>query len=223
MFVYLLHFLSYLGEDYYLFHCHKVSRRDVDPDHDTHQDIDGHPHVTGNTAEQQKVLNRTKRAPLNNDEMYLNDPEWGNTWYLNRGGMIDMNVKEAWEMGITGKGVVVSILDDGIEKDHPDLVENYDQEASYDINDNDYDPSPRYDATNINRHGTRCAGEVAASANNSICSVGIAYESKVGGVRMLDGDVTDAVEARSLSLNMQHIDIYRFGLIYLFINSGKYF
>merc|ERR1712002_1456744 len=25
---------------------------------------------------------------------------------------------------------------------------------------------------------------------------------------MLDGDVTDAVEARSLSLNMQHIDIY---------------
>jgi len=196
------------GEDYYLFHCHKVSRRDVDPDHDTHQDIDGHPHVTGNTAEQQKVLNRTKRAPLNNDEMYLNDPEWGNTWYLNRGGMIDMNVKEAWEMGITGKGVVVSILDDGIEKDHPDLVDNYDQEASYDINDNDYDPSPRYDATNINRHGTRCAGEVAASANNSICSVGIAYESKVGGVRMLDGDVTDAVEARSLSLNMQHIDIY---------------
>ena len=28
-------------------------------------------------------------------------------------------------------------------------------------------------------------------------------------VRMLDGDVTDAVEARSLSLNNQHIDIYR--------------
>ncbi|XP_013792295.2 furin-like protease 2, partial [Limulus polyphemus] len=28
------------------------------------------------------------------------------------------------------------------------------------------------------------------------------------GVRMLDGDVTDAVEARSLSLNPQHIDIY---------------
>lgn len=28
------------------------------------------------------------------------------------------------------------------------------------------------------------------------------------GVRMLDGDVTDMVEARSLSLNPQHIDIY---------------
>ena len=38
--------------------------------------------------------------------------------------------------------------------------------------------------------------------------MGIAYDSKIGGVRMLDGDVTDAVEARSLSLNNQHIDIY---------------
>jgi hypothetical protein len=30
----------------------------------------------------------------------------------------------------------------------------------------------------------------------------------ISGVRMLDGDVTDAVEARSLALNPQHIDIY---------------
>ena len=30
----------------------------------------------------------------------------------------------------------------------------------------------------------------------------------VTGVRMLDGDVIDAVEAESLSLNPQHIDIY---------------
>ncbi|KAI2661407.1 Proprotein convertase subtilisin/kexin type 5 [Labeo rohita] len=58
------------------------------------------------------------------------------------------------------------------------------------------------------RHGTRCAGEVAASANNSHCTVGIAYNAKIGGVRMLDGDVTDMVEAKSLSLHPQHIDIY---------------
>ena len=38
--------------------------------------------------------------------------------------------------------------------------------------------------------------------------MGIAYEAGIGGVRMLDGDVTDAVEARSLGLNNQHIDIY---------------
>ena len=47
-------------------------------------------------------------------------------WYLNRGGHLDMNVQEAWMQGVTGKGVSVTILDDGIEKSHPDLVANYD-------------------------------------------------------------------------------------------------
>lgn len=36
-----------------------------------------------------------------------------------------MNVIPAWKEGITGKGVVVTILDDGLESDHPDLFENY--------------------------------------------------------------------------------------------------
>ena len=49
---------------------------------------------------------------------------------------------------------------------------------------------------------------MAATANNSNCAVGIAYKAGIGGVRMLDGDVTDAVEARSLGLNNQHIHIY---------------
>lgn len=31
------------------------------------------------------------------------------------------------------------------------------------------------------RHGTRCAGEVAAQANNSVCGVGVAYNAKIGG------------------------------------------
>ena len=36
-----------------------------------------------------------------------------------------MNVIPAWKEGITGKGVVVTILDDGLETDHPDLEQNY--------------------------------------------------------------------------------------------------
>uniref|UniRef100_A0A8C5I3I3 Furin-1-like n=1 Tax=Gouania willdenowi TaxID=441366 RepID=A0A8C5I3I3_GOUWI len=120
----------------------------------------------------------------------------------------DLNAKAAWQLGYTGKGVVVSILDDGIEKNHPDLSENYDPDASYDVNDGDPDPQPRYTQLNDNRHGTRCAGEVAAVANNQYCGVGVAYNAKIGGVRMLDGEVTDMVEAQSLSLNPQHIDVY---------------
>ena len=53
--------------------------------------------------------------------------------------------------------------------------------ASTDINNHDEDPMPRYDYTNENRHGTRCAGEVAAVANNTHCSVGVAYDAKIGG------------------------------------------
>ena len=71
--------------------------------------------------------------------------------------------------------------------------------ASTDINDpRDDDPAPAYDVHNENKHGTRCAGVIAATANNKLCVVGAAYEAKFGGVRMLDGDVTDEVEAKSL-------------------------
>lgn len=36
-----------------------------------------------------------------------------------------MNLSPAWQKGYTGKGVVVSILDDGIQTNHPDLAQNY--------------------------------------------------------------------------------------------------
>ena len=51
---------------------------------------------------------------------------WPQMWYLNRGGHLDMNVQDAWMQGVTGKGISVTILDDGIEKSHPDLIANYD-------------------------------------------------------------------------------------------------
>ncbi|GAA6104116.1 neuroendocrine convertase 2 [Tachysurus ichikawai] len=58
-------------------------------------------------------------------------------------------------------------------------------------------------------HGTRCAGEVSAVANNNICGVGVAYNSKVAGIRMLDQPfMTDIIEASSISHMPQVIDIY---------------
>lgn len=117
-----------------------------------------------------------------------------------------MNVQAAWKRGYTGKGVTVSILDDGIQTNHPDLVLNYDPRASTDINDNDNDPYPQDNGDN--KHGTRCAGEVAATAGNNICGVGVAYNASIGGVRMLDGTVNDAVEAKALGLNPDHVDIF---------------
>ena len=40
-------------------------------------------------------------------------------------GKFDMNIIPAWQKGYTGKGVVVTILDDGIERNHTDLYVNY--------------------------------------------------------------------------------------------------
>ncbi|CAG5130534.1 unnamed protein product, partial [Candidula unifasciata] len=175
-------------------------------------------------VEQQQQKFRVKRDIVDRDLARqivasggsLDDPEYPNEWYLTQGDQsnrrddtkADLNVVAVWKRNITGAGSVVSVLDDGIEKDHPDLKDNYDPEASWDANDNDSDPSPRYDDTNENKHGTRCAGEIAMMANNKICGVGIAFNARIGGVRMLDGTVTDRIEGESLSKHLQHIHIY---------------
>ncbi|XP_043235224.1 furin-like protease 1 [Amphibalanus amphitrite] len=211
--------------DCYLLRHHEVRKRSLSSSPVHHSLLKSEDKVT--FVEQQKAKRRVKRdhveptlrhrrrtrdgrhqrAPIYRST-YLNDPSWPRMWYLNRGGGLDMNVQGAWSQGVTGRGVVVTILDDGLEKDHPDLMDNYDPMASYDVNGHDPDPQPRYDLNDSNRHGTRCAGEVAGVANNSLCAVGVAFEANIGGVRMLDGEVTDAVEARSLGLNQNHIDIY---------------
>lgn len=196
------------GSNYYhMAHKRARSKRSISRAHHVEKRILKHANVTH--VIQQKAKERPKRDLAYNDiQVRLNDPYWDKMWYLNRGDHFDMNVEGAWQLGVTGKGVAVTILDDGIEKDHPDLIRNYDPMASTDINDNDSDPHPRYDFSDSNRHGTRCAGQVAASPNNSLCAVGIAFNAQIGGIRMLDGQVSDAVEARSLSFNPDHVDIY---------------
>ncbi|XP_044233888.1 proprotein convertase subtilisin/kexin type 4 isoform X4 [Ursus arctos] len=153
--------------------------------------------------EQQTLRRRVKRSLA-----VPTDPWFPKQWYMNNKVQPDLNIMQAWSQGLSGQGVVVSVLDDGIEKDHPDLWANYDPLASYDFNDYDPDPQPRYTPSDENRHGTRCAGEVAAIANNGFCGTGVAYNARIGGVRMLDGTVTDVLEAQSLSLRPQHIHIY---------------
>ncbi|XP_048065150.1 proprotein convertase subtilisin/kexin type 5b isoform X2 [Megalobrama amblycephala] len=217
--------LGQIGDlkDYYHFFHSRTIKRSTLFSRGTHSFISMEPKVEW--VQQQVVKRRIKRdykpsypgpvqsSMVQSNSIYFNDAKWSSMWYIHCNDNIhncqsDMNIVGAWKRGYTGKDVVVTILDDGIERNHPDLIQNYDNEASYDVNGNDMDPMPRYDASNENKHGTRCAGEVAASANNSHCTVGIAYNAKIGGVRMLDGDVTDMVEAKSLSLHPQHIDIY---------------
>ncbi|XP_045696264.1 proprotein convertase subtilisin/kexin type 5 isoform X1 [Phyllostomus hastatus] len=200
-------------KDYYHFYHSRTIKRSVLSSRGTHSFISMEPKVEW--IQQQVVKKRTKRDYdfSRAQSTYFNDPKWPSMWYMHCSDnthpcQSDMNIEGAWKRGYTGKNIVVTILDDGIERTHPDLMQNYDALASCDVNGNDLDPMPRYDASNENKHGTRCAGEVAAAANNSHCTVGIAFNAKIGGVRMLDGDVTDMVEAKSVSFNPQHVHIY---------------
>ena len=70
------------------------------------------------------------------------------------------------------------------------------KEISWDYNGNDDDPTP---SGYSNAHGTRCAGEIAMIANNGKCGVGIAYNANIGGIRMLDGSVTDLLEGKAMA------------------------
>lgn len=49
-----------------------------------------------------------------------------------------------------------------------------------------------------NKHGTRCAGEVAAVAFNSFCGVGVAYNASIGGklVVPIEFEIYSRVESR---------------------------
>ncbi|XP_074072858.1 proprotein convertase subtilisin/kexin type 7 [Macrotis lagotis] len=153
---------------------------------------------------EQRLLKRAKRSVL------FNDPKYPQQWHLNnrriRGR--DINVTGVWERNVTGRGVTVVVVDDGVEHTIQDIEPNYSPEGSYDLNSNDPDPMPHPDVENGNHHGTRCAGEIAAVPNNSFCAVGVAYGSRIAGIRVLDGPLTDSLEAVAFNKHYQINDIY---------------
>jgi len=143
------------------------------------------------------------------------DPLFQHQWYLKNTGQnggkpkLDLNTAAAWAQGITGKNVTTAIMDDGVDYMHPDLIHNYNARASYDFSSNDPYPYPRYTDDWFNSHGTRCAGEVSGARDNGVCGTGVAYDSMVAGIRMLDQPyMTDLIEANSMGHEPNLIDIY---------------
>jgi len=91
----------------------------------------------------------------------VNDPlaldQWG--WYR-------VKADQAYDTGYHGEGVVVALLDTGVDADHPDLAANIIDGWNFvDNNDN---------ITDADGHGTMVCGIVAAVANNSIGIAGVA-------------------------------------------------
>ncbi|XP_052106649.1 neuroendocrine convertase 2-like [Mytilus californianus] len=117
-----------------------------------------------------------------------------------------MRISKAWSAGYTGDGVVIAVVDDGVETSHPDIDDNVDTDKDYDYYDDDDDPSP---ANQFDSHGTQISGLLAAEKDNGQCSVGVAYGSTILGVRVIGGPgVTDVEEAQSLRHYVHGVDIY---------------
>ncbi|QRV99821.1 protease KEX1 [Ceratobasidium sp. AG-Ba] len=186
-----------------------------------HADRVVHKRATGSvhgirSLEPQVLRQRTKRGPIPRADLSsfdkirtaldIKDPTFNKQWHLfneiSPGN--DLNVSGVWEMGITGKGITACIVDDGLDFESEDLAPNFFAEGSFDYNDHEPLPKPKL---SDDQHGTRCAGEVAA-ARNDVCGVGVAYDSKIAGVRILSGPISDADEAASLNYAYQKNDIY---------------
>ncbi|KAI9188968.1 pheromone processing endoprotease [Blastocladiella emersonii ATCC 22665] len=134
------------------------------------------------------------------------DPLWTAQWHLNNTTTPgnDISVLSVWAQGVTGKNVTVAVVDDGVEYNHTDLRASFYAAGSYDFNSQTALPFPG----GTDSHGTRCAGEITASANNTSCGVGIAYDAKLSGVRLLGGPVTTADEAAAFNYAYQTNAIY---------------
>lgn len=167
--------------------------------------------ISPNYQPNKDLNNKTRPVKLKDPT----DPYFKYQWPLKNVGQnggkpkLDLNVMAAWQQGYTGKNITTAIMDDGVDYMHLDLRDNYNAKASYDFSSNDQFPYPRYTDDWFNSHGTRCAGEVASKRDNGICGVGIAYDSKFAGIRMLDQPyMTDIIEANSMSHEPNLIDIY---------------
>ncbi|CAC5402781.1 Furin-like protease 2,Proprotein convertase subtilisin/kexin type 6,Furin-like protease 1, isoform 1-CRR,Proprotein convertase subtilisin/kexin type 5,Furin-like protease 1, isoforms 1/1-X/2 [Mytilus coruscus] len=133
------------------------------------------------------------------------DTEWSNLWYLNDDVTPTMKVGSAWSAGYTGSGIVIAVLDDGLQTDHPDLAANVDSINDIDIYSGDDDPKPPSGSS----HGTQVSGLIAAVKDNNICVVGVAFSSTLIGVRLLgDSAIFDSEEAEALSHYLSNVDIY---------------
>jgi subtilisin family serine protease len=133
------------------------------------------------------------------------DPMISAQWALSDSAAI--GAREAWTQS-TGTGVLVAVLDTGLQIDHPDLAANVwtnpgevpgngvDDDHNGIVDDvhgaNMFDRSGHVD--DDNGHGTHVAGIVAALKDNGIGGAGVAPEAKIMAVKVLDATMSGTTD-----------------------------
>ena len=138
-----------------------------------------------------------------------NDTYFSNQWHLENTGQDngvageDVNITGAWN-DVLGTGIVIGIVDDGLEWDHVDLSANYESTLDYDYCNYDGDPTP----SSSDAHGTAAAGVAAAIGNNGQGVTGSAPDASLAGLMLIACSNSDSDEANALSHLNNDIDIY---------------
>lgn len=103
-------------------------------------------------------------------EYIPNDPEIGSAWHIGK-----MNIPQAWDSA-KGEGVIVAILDTGVDCAHSDLSTNC--LPGWNVVTN----SP--DTADVYGHGTMVAGISGGVGDNALQVAGVAYGAKLLPVRV---------------------------------------
>jgi subtilisin family serine protease len=136
-----------------------------------------------------------------------NDPRYasGELWGLHNLGQdagtddADIDAPEAWDLRSSAPGVVVAVIDTGVRYTHEDIAANMWTNPGeipangIDDDNNGYiDDVYGIDARNAdtdpfddNRHGTHCAGTIAAVGNNGKGVTGVAWQAKIMALKFL--------------------------------------
>lgn len=155
------------------------------------------------SAEPMLARHRAKKA-VPNDPLFADQWHLQNTGQLGGARWIDANLVPAWDVH-RGAGIVVGIVDDGVQYSHPDLTANYNTTLDYDFNENDADPSPSL--LNVDTHGTQVAGVIGARGSNSVGVAGTAYQATLACLKVLGDAATDDQEAQAMAYNNNAIHV----------------
>jgi subtilisin family serine protease len=105
------------------------------------------------------------------------DPLLSSQWNLTK-----IMAPSAWNITTGSSSIIIAILDDGVDSNHPDLQNKL--VTGYDVADNDNTTNP-YGSY---YHGTACAGIAAAQTNNGIGIAGVGYNCKIMPIQLAHDD-----------------------------------
>jgi subtilisin family serine protease len=112
-----------------------------------------------------------------------------------------------WEQGFNGSGIVVAVVDSGVDGTHPDLVNRLVGFRDLINGRDDMTPADGIDAYDDNGHGTACAWNVAGDGTASGGNLtGMAPGAGILAIKVLDKDGTgdDSVIAQGIEFAIDH-------------------